>query len=153
MRDLTNAKAPIKGMLDKRRKRQKEDDNPFYGGMKSKQLLDATDCITDIHEFDVPFHSRVCIDLGLRAGKWFEVDLEDKMVLAVRPASGQQRGMPDLKIVSYDIETSKDPLKFPDAEKDEVMMISLMYEGEAFLIVNCGFFGSPVSEFDYDPKP
>lgn len=35
--------------------------------------------------------------------------------------------MPDLKIFSYDIETSKDPLKFPDAEKDVVMMISLMY--------------------------
>jgi DNA polymerase epsilon subunit 1 len=37
--------------------------------------------------------------------------------------------MPDLKILSFDIETSKDPLKFPDVEKDEVMMISLMYEG------------------------
>jgi DNA polymerase elongation subunit (family B) len=31
--------------------------------------------ITDIREFDVTFHSRVCIDLGLRAGKWFEVEL------------------------------------------------------------------------------
>jgi DNA polymerase epsilon subunit 1 len=49
--------------------------------------------------------------------------------------------MPELKILAYDIETSKDPLKFPDAEKDEVMMISLMYEGEAFLIVNTGFCG------------
>ena len=52
--------------------------------------------------------------------------------------------MPELKILSFDIETSKDPLKFPDAEKDEVMMISLMYEGEAFLIVNCEFCGQQV---------
>lgn len=37
--------------------------------------------------------------------------------------------MPDLKVLSYDIETSKDPLKFPDPEKDQVIMISLMYEG------------------------
>lgn len=44
------------------------------------------------------------------------------------PAAGQ-RGIPELKILAYDIETAKDPLKFPDAEKDEVMMISLMYEG------------------------
>lgn len=49
-----------------------------------------------------------------------------------------------MKIMAFDIETSKDPLKFPDAEKDEVMMISLMYEGEAFLIVNCAFCGEEV---------
>jgi DNA polymerase epsilon subunit 1 len=52
--------------------------------------------------------------------------------------------MPDLKVLSYDIETSKDPLKFPDAEKDCVMMISLMYEGEAFLVINRGFCGHDV---------
>lgn len=61
--------------------------------------------------------------------------------------------MPELKILSYDIETSKDPLKFPDAEKDEIMMISLMYEGEAFLIVNLAYCGQRVEEFDYEPKP
>lgn len=61
--------------------------------------------------------------------------------------------MPELKILSFDIETSKDPLKFPDVEKDEVMMISLMYEGEAFLIINRGFCGDDVKPFDYEPKP
>ena len=86
------------------------------------------------------YHSRVCIDTGLRAGKWFQVEVEDKLITKLEAAAGQ-RAMPDLKILAYDIETSKDPLKFPDAEKDEVMMISLMYEGEAFLIVNCGFCG------------
>jgi hypothetical protein len=29
------------------------------------------------------------------------------------------------------------------------MMISLMYEGEAFLVVNLGFCGQPVEQFDY----
>jgi hypothetical protein len=29
------------------------------------------------------------------------------------------------------------------------MMISLMYEGEAFLIVNIGFCGQKVTQFDY----
>lgn len=29
------------------------------------------------------------------------------------------------------------------------MMVSLMYEGEAFLIVNIGYCGQKVEEFDY----
>ena len=70
------------------------------------------------------------------------------MVKNVKKDKGQ-RGMPELKILAYDIETAKDPLKFPDPQKDEVMMISLMYEGEAFLIVNCGFCGDKVRQFDY----
>jgi len=74
------------------------------------------------------------------------------MIVNLKPAPGQ-RALPELKVLSYDIETSKDPLKFPDAEKDEVMMISLMYEGEAFLIVNTGFCGQDVETFDYEPKP
>lgn len=48
------------------------------------------------------------------------------MITSFRPAPGQ-RGVPELKVLSFDIETAKDPLKFPDAEKDEIMMISLMY--------------------------
>lgn len=71
MRDLTNAKAPIKGLIDKRRKLQHNDENIFYGCSKNKDIKDITDYITSIREFDVPFHSRVCIDTGLRAGKWF----------------------------------------------------------------------------------
>lgn len=58
--------------------------------------------ITDIREYDVTFHSRVCIDLGLRAGKWFDVELEDKIIKNIKPAAGQ-RGIPELKILSYDI--------------------------------------------------
>jgi DNA polymerase epsilon subunit 1 len=60
---------------------------------------------------------------------------------------------PDLKVLAFDIETSKDPLKFPDAEKDVVMMISLMFDGEAYLIINLGFCGQNVESFKYDPKP
>lgn len=70
------------------------------------------------------------------------------MITSFKPASGQ-RGVPELKILSFDIETAKDPLKFPDAEKDEIMMVSLMYEGEAFLVVNTGFCGQNVEQFDY----
>ena len=44
------------------------------------------------------------------------------------------RGEP--KILAFDIETTKMPLKFPDAEVDSVMMISYMLDGDGFLITN-----------------
>ena len=99
--------------------------------------------ITGIREYDVPYHCRVCIDTGLRAGKWFDLTVDDQFAMDIKPNQTKE-SMPDLKVLAYDIETSKDPLKFPDAEKDQVMMISLMYEGEAFLIINRGFCGNDV---------
>ncbi len=33
-----------------------------------------------------------------------------------------------MKFLAYDIETSKLPLKFPDAKVDNIIMISLMFE-------------------------
>lgn len=46
-----------------------------------------------------------------------------------------------MKILAYDIETSKQPSKFPDANHDCIMMISLMYETEAYLITNRSYCG------------
>lgn len=43
---------------------------------------------------------------------------------------------PDLRIMAFDIETSKLPLKFPDSKIDNIMMISLNIDGESFLITN-----------------
>lgn len=60
---------------------------------------------------------------------------------------------PELKYLAYDIETSKQPSKFPDATIDCIMMISLMYEGEAFLITNRAYCGQDVEGFEYAPKP
>jgi DNA polymerase epsilon subunit 1 len=62
----------------------------FYGSMKQQQFRDVTDLITGIREFDVPFHSRVCIDTGIRAGKWFQVEVEDKLVTKIDPFPGQR---------------------------------------------------------------
>jgi DNA polymerase elongation subunit (family B) len=49
-----------------------------------------------------------------------------------------------LKILAFDIETSKEMFKFPEKEKDVVMMISIMMEGEAVLIINSAFCTQPV---------
>ena len=38
--------------------------------------------------------------------------------------------------MAFDIETTKLPLKFPDAAIDSVMMISYMIDGQGYLITN-----------------
>ena len=43
---------------------------------------------------------------------------------------------PDLRVMAFDIETTKLPLKFPDASIDNIIMISIMVEGEGILICN-----------------
>lgn len=39
-------------------------------------------------------------------------------------------------VLAFDIETSKLPLKFPDANIDQIIMISYMIDGQGFLITN-----------------
>lgn len=43
---------------------------------------------------------------------------------------------PDFRIMAFDIETSKLPLKFPDSKIDNIMMISINIDGASFLITN-----------------
>lgn len=38
VKDLTNAKMPVKSIIDKRRRRQNEEDNMFYGALKNKEF-------------------------------------------------------------------------------------------------------------------
>lgn len=58
-----------------------------------------------------------------------------------------------LKVFAFDIECTKKPLKFPDAEIDEVMMISYMLDEQGYLIVNREHVGADVEDFEYIPKP
>jgi DNA polymerase epsilon subunit 1 len=55
--------------------------------------------------------------------------------------------------MAYDIETTKLPLKFPDATIDQIMMISYMIDGQGFLITNREIVSEDISDFDYTPKP
>ena len=38
------------------------------------------EAITDLREFDVPYHSRVCIDLNVNAGKWYKISYTNGFV-------------------------------------------------------------------------
>lgn len=40
----------------------------------------------------------------------------------------------DPVVLAFDIETTKLPLKFPDAETDQIMMISYMIDGQVTFI-------------------
>lgn len=55
--------------------------------------------------------------------------------------------------MAYDIETTKLPLKFPDAVIDQIMMISYMIEGQGFLITNREIVSQDIEDFEYTPRP
>ena len=59
----------------------------------------------------------------------------------------------DPVVLAYDIETTKLPLKFPDALIDQIMMISYMIDGQGFLITNREIVSEDIADFDYTPKP
>ncbi len=56
-------------------------------------------------------------------------------------------------MLAYDIETTKLPLKFPDAAIDQIMMISYMIDGRGYLITNREIVSEDVADFDFTPKP
>lgn len=59
----------------------------------------------------------------------------------------------DPVVLAYDIETTKLPLKFPDAVIDQIMMISYMIDGQGFLITNRAIVSEDIADFEYTPKP
>lgn len=87
--------------------------------------------LIDIREHDVPYHVRVAIDLQLNIGHWYEVkghglDNPDITILSDK----DQPDRPEPVVCAFDIETTKLPLKFPDAATDSIMMISYMIDGQ-----------------------
>ncbi|KAG0692675.1 DNA polymerase epsilon catalytic subunit A [Chionoecetes opilio] len=118
----------------------------------TKRMRDQMENIMDIREYDVPYHVRVSIDCKIFVGLWYSIQRcntgfptitkrEDLMVWA------------DCIVLAYDIETTKLPLKFPDANIDQIMMISYMIDGQGFLIINREIVSEDVEDFEYTPKP
>jgi DNA polymerase epsilon subunit 1 len=120
-------------------------------GRKPASLADASDFIVDIREYDVPYHVRVAIDLDIRIGKWYSVESKNSRISLTCIEERLQRADP--VVLAFDIETTKLPLKFPDASFDQVMMISFMVDGQGFLITNREIVSEDIQDFDYTPKP
>jgi DNA polymerase epsilon subunit 1 len=122
-----------------------------------------------MREFDVRYYMRVAIDKGrlyklfliknsqlniileIRCGNWYNVVAKDGQVqFEPRPDLVTRA---DLKVLAFDIETTKLPLKFPDAAIDSIMMISYMLDGQGFLIINREIVSEDIEDFEYTPKP
>lgn len=84
--------------------------------------------IVDLREHDLPYHLRVNIDLSIRCGLWYTVTASAGKVKIERIMEKNVR--PDPVVLAFDIETSKLPLKFPEAQNDPIMMISYMIDGK-----------------------
>lgn len=95
--DLINARK----YLDFKKKKVNNDIEVYMEPRKNKSE-NPKDSITDIREYDVPYHTRVCIDTGIRAGKWFNLDLKEKFILSIEPIT-EKKSNPDLKVLAYDI--------------------------------------------------
>ncbi|KAM4056568.1 DNA polymerase family b, exonuclease domain-containing protein [Hirsutella rhossiliensis] len=117
----------------------------------NNSFADASDFIVDIREYDVPYHVRVMIDLDIRVGKWYFIEAKHGVT---RVWPNESKSLPaDPVVLAFDIETSKLPLKFPDAAMDQIMMISYMIDGQGFLITNREIISEDIGDFDYTPKP
>ncbi|KAK4497559.1 hypothetical protein PRZ48_012010 [Zasmidium cellare] len=127
------------------------DDDEADRSRRPTTIADASDFIVDIREYDVPYHVRVAIDLDIRVGKWYNVEAKHGHITLSCIEERLQRADP--VIMAFDIETTKLPLKFPDAAIDQVMMISYMIDGQGFLITNREIVSEDISDFDYTPKP
>ncbi|KAH6682482.1 hypothetical protein B0J14DRAFT_498725 [Halenospora varia] len=114
-------------------------------------VADASDFIVDIREWDVPYHVRVMIDMDIRTGKWYSVEAKHGVTTMKCLEERLQRADP--VVMAYDIETTKLPLKFPDAAIDQIMMISYMIDGQGFLITNREIVSEDIEDFEYTPKP
>lgn len=127
-------------------------DMDFEDSVMDKNIsLNGQDFISDIREHDIPYLARIAIDFDYRVGVWYSVkdsqgeitlEREKKKVLPAEPV-----------VLAFDIETSKAPLKFPDSNHDQIMMISYMVDKQGFLITNREIVSSDIEDFDYSPKP
>jgi len=117
----------------------------------SRPILNAIEHIIDAREWDVPYHIRVAIDKGIpsvkstnkdiRIGKWYTVKAKAGQITMDVIEDRLKRADP--VVLAFDIETSKSPLKFPDATIDSIMMISYMIDGQVTLISTLLTVGVP----------
>jgi DNA polymerase epsilon subunit 1 len=131
-------------------------------GRKDKE---PAECIVDVREYDINYYLRVAIDLGkllftlawpqliitdVRVGLWYNVSSHQGITSFKRITDRVKRAEP--VVMAYDIETTKQPLKFPDQQTDQIMMISYMVDGQGYLITNREIVSEDIDDFEYTPK-
>ncbi len=141
---------------------------------------DGLDLVLDIREYDVAPVNRLAIDKKINVGYWYRVTpsgsarmsktcqpgevgfFEDKPEMnstsAIELASAHLEKMSEMVeraspvVLAFDIECTKKPLKFPDADAgDQVMMVSWMVDGRGYLVINRETFSADIENFEYAP--
>lgn len=135
----------------------------LHGGtdrFTSMSVADSWSNLQELREYDVPYNVRVSMDLNIRAGTWYTVSLEyqegGSPISHLSDPDIETKGRP--KVLAFDIECSKAPLKFPNSETDEIYMISYMVsdgkdDPRGFLITSRTIVSEDIADFDYTPKP
>ncbi|CAD6231570.1 GSCOCG00001475001-RA-CDS [Cotesia congregata] len=158
--DMTKVKKQIRHAVKLSRDREKTqscysellEDNDDADEQSLKKIIDHMDNIVDIREHDVPHHIRVSIDLNIYVGCWYSIKTRgtDSPIITRRSDIIETI---DPIVLAYDIETTKLPLKFPDANFDQIMMISYMIDGAGYLITNREIISMDIEDFEYTPSP
>uniref|UniRef100_A0A8C2PPH2 DNA polymerase epsilon catalytic subunit n=1 Tax=Cyprinus carpio TaxID=7962 RepID=A0A8C2PPH2_CYPCA len=160
--DLVKVKREISPAVRKNREREKSND--AYTSMlsslvtadedgTSKKMTEQPDNIIDMREYDVPYHVCVSIDLKIHVAHWYNVLYRGSAYPPEIVCRDDLVERPDPVVLVFDIETTKLPLKFPDAETDQIMMISYMIDGQGFLITNREIVSEDIEDFEFTPKP
>ncbi|KAI1232850.1 hypothetical protein IHE44_0006030 [Lamprotornis superbus] len=118
-----------------------------------KDISPAMDNIVDMREYDVPYHVRLSIDLKIHVAHWYNVRYRGSTYPPEITRRDDLVERPDPVVLAFDIETTKLPLKFPDADTDQIMMISYMIDGQGYLITNREIVSEDIEDFEFTPKP
>jgi len=143
--DLIKVKRDVMSMVRRNKDAQKsqatyamfhadcgDDDN-------ARKLTNQMENITDMREYDVPYHVRVSIDMKINVGHWYNVKVKGGLYVDIKQREDLLH-RPDPVVCAFDIETTKLPLKFPDSAIDSIMMISYMIDGQVIV------FYSPIND-------
>lgn len=103
----------------------------------------------ELREYDVIYYERFCIDMNIRVGNWYII--ENINGIPHLRLDESVAAPPQPRILAFDIECSKDQLKFPSADKDEIMMISYIADGTGYLEINRRWFSKDIETFEYSP--
>jgi DNA polymerase epsilon subunit 1 len=148
--DLVNVRSTLRPIVTKNKTKEKI--LSYTELLNPSTKIDMMDMIQDLREDDVPYHVRVCIDNEIRCGKWYEFNYSEETGCRFKVLE-EKLTKADLRVLAFDIETTKARLKFPDSRIDSVMLISYMVDGNGFLITNRSIISEEIESFEYAPKP
>jgi DNA polymerase epsilon subunit 1 len=153
---LMDVRKKLQPIITKNQKRQAErlvtfrmDDDV---STTTTTMVDPMSTLIDMREYDVPYVVRVCTDLSIRAGAWYTVT-PNPLDIGVTLSDEDVEKKANPTFLAFDIECTKAPLKFPDANMDSIFMISYMVDGQGYLILSRDVVSSDVQDFEYTPNP